>query len=86
MFVSFQAADLPPPETMLQPGDIYKKKYEKNEELGRGKFGVVFQVKDKENGKCYAAKHIRVRKTEHKDKVLEEIALLKCLTNPHIIR
>lgn len=81
-----KAADLPPPETMLQPGDIYKKKYEKNEELGRGKFGVVFQVKDKENGKCYAAKHIRVRKTEHKDKVLEEIALLKCLTNPHIIR
>ena len=42
----------------LLNGDIYKDTYEKKKELGRGKFGVVFQVEDKMTNKIYAAKHI----------------------------
>ena len=34
----------------LKEGSIFKVKYEIYEELGRGRFGVVFKVKDKENG------------------------------------
>ena len=34
----------------LKEGAIFKVKYEIYEELGRGRFGVVFKVKDKENG------------------------------------
>jgi hypothetical protein len=34
----------------LKEGSIFKTKYEIYEELGRGRFGVVFKVKDKENG------------------------------------
>ena len=35
----------------------------------RGKFGVVFHVKDRKTDRCYAAKHIRIRKAEQKEKV-----------------
>ena len=34
----------------LKEGSIFKVKYEIYEELGRGRFGVVFKVKDKDNG------------------------------------
>ena len=59
----------------LLNGDIYKDAYEKKKELGRGKFGVVFQVEDKVTKKIYAAKHIKTRKREQKEKALEEIAI-----------
>ena len=35
----------------------------------RGKFGVVYHVKDRKTDRCYAAKHIRIRKAEQKEKV-----------------
>ena len=69
----------------LPSGDEYKKSYEKKEELGKGKFGVVFQVEEKVTNKIFAAKHIRTRRREQKEKVLEEIFILKKLSNPHII-
>jgi len=70
----------------LLGGEIYLQNYEQKKELGRGKFGVVFQVEDKATNKIYAAKHIKTRKKEVKEKVVEEIAILKKFSNPHIIR
>jgi len=70
----------------LLGGEIYLRNYEQKKELGRGKFGVVFQVEDKATNKIYAAKHIKTRKKEMKEKVIEEIAILKKFSNPHIIR
>jgi len=70
----------------LQEGDLYSLHYDQRKELGRGKFGVVYHVKDKQTDRCYAAKHIRIRKPEQKEKVVEEINLLKKFSNPHIIR
>jgi len=70
----------------LQEGELYSVHYDQRKELGRGKFGVVYHVKDKETDRCYAAKHIRIRKPEQKEKVVEEINLLKKFSNPHIIR
>ena len=69
--------------SMMLPSDD---NYEQKKELGRGKFGVVFQVEDKVTNKIYAAKHIKTRKKEMKEKVIEEIAILKKFSNPHIIR
>ena len=60
----------------LLGGDIYLANYEQKKELGRGKFGVVFQVEDKVTNKIYAAKYIKTRKKEMKEKVIEEIAIL----------
>jgi len=70
----------------LQEGELYSLHYDQRKELGRGKFGVVYHVKDKQTDRCYAAKHIRIRKPEQKEKVVEEINLLKKFSNPHIIR
>ena len=70
----------------LLGGEVYFQQYEQKKELGRGKFGVVFQVQDKANKKIYAAKHIKTRKKEQREKVVEEIAILKKFSNPHIIR
>ena len=63
----------------------YKEIYEQKKEIGRGKFGVVFQVEDKVTNKIYAAKHIKTRKKEMKKKALEEIAVLKKLSDPQVI-
>ena len=69
----------------LSGGDSYKEDFEKKKELGRGKFGVVFQVEDKVTNKIFAAKHIKTRRREQKSKALEEIAILQKLSDPHII-
>jgi len=53
----------------LQEGELYAQHYDQRKELGRGKFGVVFHVKDRKTDRCYAAKHIRIRKAEQKEKV-----------------
>ena len=70
----------------LLGGEKYFQQYEEKKELGRGKFGVVFQVQDKDNKRIYAAKHIKTRRKEQREKVVEEIAILKKFSNPHIIR
>jgi len=70
----------------MRPMEKYSEMYERKEELGRGKFGVVFQVQDKESGHILAAKHIKTRKEEHKQRVKEEIGILQNLSNPHVIK
>ena len=69
----------------LPSGDSYKDDFEKKKELGRGKFGVVFQVKEKVSNKMFAAKHIKTRRREQKSKALEEIVILLKLSDPHIM-
>jgi len=70
----------------LLGGEVYFQQYEEKKELGRGKFGVVYQVQDKDSKRIYASKHIKTRKKEQREKVVEEIAILKKFSNPHIIR
>ena len=70
----------------LENGDAYKARYERKEELGRGKFGVVFQVKDVNSASMLAAKHIRTRSQEQKDRVKEECGIMRRLANPNVIK
>ena len=45
---------------LLQPISDFKADFVRVKELGRGKFGVVYEVKSKKDEeKIYAAKHIR---------------------------
>ena len=53
----------------LEQGEIFKSKFEIYEELGRGRFGVVFKCQDKSTKEQFAAKFIRCRKREEKQKV-----------------
>ena len=57
--------------TELLGGEIYLRgNFEKKKELGRGKFGVVFQVVEKVSNTIFAAKHITTRRREQKWKKL----------------
>ena len=71
---------------MLPSLEMYNRKYTKLEECGSGMFGTVYHVKSKKTDKCYASKHIRAKKMTEKEEVKSEIALLKKLSNPHIVK
>ena len=70
----------------VEEGSIFKSKYEIFEELGRGRFGVVFKVKDKGNGEILAAKFVRCRKMEEKQKCKDEIAIMNILESSKLLQ
>ena len=70
----------------LEPGEIFKTKYDIYEELGRGRFGVVFKVQDKETKEHFAAKFIRCRKTEERQKVRDEIDIMNSLEHTRLLQ
>eukprot|EP00095_Tigriopus_kingsejongensis_P007289 snap_masked-scaffold313_size211302-processed-gene-0.8 protein:Tk07289 transcript:snap_masked-scaffold313_size211302-processed-gene-0.8-mRNA-1 annotation:"nuclear anchorage protein 1-like" len=70
----------------LESGSIFKTKYEIYEELGRGRFGVVFKVKDKDTSEYFAAKFVRCRKQEEKQKVRDEIDIMNGLEHPRLLQ
>ena len=53
----------------------YKEQFEKLKELGRGKFGIVYEVKKKENGGggeadlSLASKHVRLAENKSRHRV-----------------
>jgi len=72
--------------SLLSSDALYEEKYKKSGEIGRGKFGVVFQVTDREDGQRYAAKHISARRRDQKKVAVEEIKLLQSLNHEHIMK
>uniref|UniRef100_A0A8D7ZZ73 Myosin light chain kinase, smooth muscle n=2 Tax=Culex pipiens TaxID=7175 RepID=A0A8D7ZZ73_CULPI len=63
----------------------FKSKYELMEELGRGRFGVVYKARDIESNHVYAAKLIKCIKMVDKTKVREEIAIMKSLQHAKLL-
>ena len=70
---------------VLESSDVYRETYEVIMKIGKGGFGKVFSVKNKENNEVFAAKCIRARLNRDKVKSKQEIALLKSLHNDFII-
>eukprot|EP01138_Halocafeteria_seosinensis_P010784 gb/GECG01011014.1/.p1 GENE.gb/GECG01011014.1/~~gb/GECG01011014.1/.p1 ORF type:complete len:1451 (+),score=219.92 gb/GECG01011014.1/:1-4353(+) len=62
--------------------------YEEQEEIGRGRFSQVISAKRKSDGKMFAVKKINKVDLEEDEKELlrTEIAILKLVNHPHIIR
>ena len=52
----------------VEDGSTFKSKFEICEELGRGRFGTVFKVKDNSSGEIFAAKFVKCRKNDDKKK------------------
>lgn len=63
-------------------------KYEKMEMIGEGTYGVVYKAKDIETGEIYALKKIRLESEDEgiPSTAIREIALLKELQHPNIVR
>ena len=70
----------------LQEGNIFKDTFDIYEELGRGRFGVVFKVSDKDSREVFAAKFVRCRKQEEREKCKEEINIMNGLDHSRLLQ
>ena len=63
-------------------------KYEKLEQVGEGTYGVVHKARDIDTGEIYALKAIRLESEDEgiPSTAIREIALLKELQHPNIVR
>jgi cyclin-dependent kinase len=63
-------------------------KYEKIQVIGEGTYGVVYKARDTETGNIYALKKIRLESEDEgiPSTAIREIALLKELQHPNIVR
>lgn len=63
-------------------------KYEKLDLIGEGTYGVVYKAKDTDTGEIYALKKIRLESEDEgiPSTAIREIALLKELQHPNIVR
>ncbi|XP_065370323.1 titin isoform X6 [Calliphora vicina] len=71
----------------IKAGGDFKSRFEVLEELGKGRFGVVYKVQEKEEPKrICAAKIIKCIKSRDRVKVQEEISIMKSLKHPKLLQ
>merc|ERR1711976_1108689 len=70
----------------LEEGSIFKDSFDIYEELGRGRFGVVFKVSDKSTREVFAAKFVGCRKQEEREKCKEEISIMNGLDHSRLLQ
>lgn len=63
-----------------------KETYTLDEEIGRGKFGIVYRCTDKTTGLSLAAKFIPTPKKEDRRNVEREIEIMRALQHPRLIQ
>ncbi|XP_076449773.1 uncharacterized protein LOC143286078 isoform X2 [Babylonia areolata] len=73
-----------PREVTLAPGRKFEDHYEYLHEVGKGKFGSVYKCKDKQTGKIWAAKVLKVREKE-KGAVRQEVEVMNHLAHPKLL-
>jgi TPR repeat protein len=72
--------------TTIADGVMDLNDFEKVRELGRGRFGVVWLMKNKNTNEHLAVKYIGIGATFESDRLLREIGVLTLLTHPCIVR
>lgn len=75
-----------PKKVNIENGELFVKQYEKLDELGKGRYGVVYKVKERESSKFYAAKFVRCIKSKDKEKAQEEVDVMNCLRHPKLLQ
>lgn len=70
---------------VLKNQDV-KSEYNLNEELGRGKFGVVYRCKEKSSGKQFAAKFVTTNRKEDREDVEREVDIMKSLQHKRLLQ
>uniref|UniRef100_T1JHX9 Uncharacterized protein n=1 Tax=Strigamia maritima TaxID=126957 RepID=T1JHX9_STRMM len=67
-------------------GTGFSSRYQRLEEIGRGRFGLVYKVIEKESQLVCAAKIIKCIKSTDKQKVDDEIKIMNKLDHPKLIK
>ena len=65
---------------------MYQEKYTVHEELGKGRFGVVYRLLDKVTNELRAAKCVRCIKSADREKVHQEIDIMNRLRHPKLLQ
>ena len=71
-----------------QRGSIGMERYEKEEKIGEGTYGVVYRARDKQSGAIIALKKIRLEQDDEgvPPTAIREVSLLKELHHNNIVR
>lgn len=77
---------LVPKKVNIENGELFTKQYDVLDELGKGRYGVVRKVKERETNKYYAAKFVRCIKSKDKEKAQEEVDIMNCLRHPKLLQ
>jgi serine/threonine protein kinase len=70
----------------VKAGGEFKARFETMEELGKGRFGTVHRVMERETGLVLAAKIIKCIKAMDRKKVQDEIKIMKSLQHPKLLQ
>lgn len=70
----------------IRAGGEFRTRFEILEELGKGRFGLVYKVIEKESGTILAAKIIKCIKAIDRKKVQTEINIMKSLKHPKLLQ
>ncbi|XP_032590350.1 myosin light chain kinase, smooth muscle isoform X5 [Drosophila grimshawi] len=71
----------------VQSGGDFKSRFDIIEELGKGRFGVVYKVQERSQPEqLLAAKVIKCIKARDRQKVLEEISIMRSLQHPKLLQ
>ncbi|KAF2897973.1 hypothetical protein ILUMI_08202 [Ignelater luminosus] len=75
-----------PRTVLVEPGPEFKNRYEVLEELGKGRYGVVHKVVDKNTTQKLAAKFVRCRTAKEREKVQDEINTMNMLRHQKLLQ
>lgn len=81
-----ESSSFEPRIVQVEPGPEFKGRYEVWEELGKGRFGVVHKVIDRQSNQKLAAKFIKCRTAKDKDKVQDEIDIMNLLRHQKLLQ
>ncbi|XP_034478596.1 myosin light chain kinase, smooth muscle-like isoform X2 [Drosophila innubila] len=71
----------------VESGGDFKSRFDIIEELGKGRFGVVYKVQERgQPQQLLAAKVIKCIKSRDRQKVLEEISIMRSLQHPKLLQ
>lgn len=73
-------------EISLQAGGDFRNRFDIHEELGKGRFGVVYKVVEKKTNLILAAKIIKCIKAKDRINVQEEIAIMNSLKHSKLLQ
>lgn len=88
--IRFARADygntLEPKKVTIENGQLFTNRYEVLDELGKGRYGIVHKVKERETGQYFAAKFVRCIKSKDKEKAQEEVDVMNRLRHPKLLQ
>lgn len=70
----------------IKKGEDLKSLYQLNEELGRGKFGIVYACVENATKKSLAAKFIKTQRKEDRVDVQREVEIMQKLQHPRLLQ